>query len=147
MPNSKSFVQIVEGLLEKHKDSALPQRWAEATAFGAGSHADAFLIREIKELTNIIWLNADGIRDITATYDSNESMFNFLQLKKIITFEVRQGPDIARKLGVNAPGNLIVRVILPTTSGQLYWIAGTKKQAQELKLFMAAVLAAYVKVG
>lgn len=143
---AQSFSTVVEGLLEKYKSTGLPSRWEEATAFGAGAQAKAFFIRENREVINIIWLNKDGIRDITATLESpEESMFNFITLRNIVTFESRASPHVTTLLGIGVSGDFVVHVIPTSRAGHIYWIAGNQREANRLRAFMKVVMDDYVK--
>ena len=116
---------------------------------------------------NIVWLNSDGIRDITfvhftiyetveaddadesegepRTHDHQEVMFNFVPLGSIATFEVREGEDVAIQFRLGVRGHLLVHVVLHSAPiGNIYWVADSQAEAESLRSFTAAVLSAYV---
>ena len=139
------FERAVKPLLEKYKRTALTKRWDEATSFGAGSSADAYFINEAEDAINVVWLNTDGIRDITVLLEAGtQSMFNFLLLKNVESFEVREGPSIAERIGLDVQGDYLVRVMTADPTGTLYWVAGTRAEIGRLRKFLDAVLTAFV---
>lgn len=142
---SMTFSKRVKSLLQEYESASLRNRWEEATSFGAAGHADAFWIRNSKDLVNIVWLNEDGIRDITLLLQSGETMFNFLLLKNIATFEIRETEHLAKLLGLGVEGHLVVHVVMSAPFGQLYWVANTKKDAKELHVFLQAVMQKYLR--
>lgn len=160
--NDSEFQRIVEPLLGKYGETTLLARWQEATAFGAGADATTFWIRDSSDLVNIVWLNSDGIRDITllhyTIYDEaddpegerraqehEEAMFNFVPLGSIATFEVRQGADVASQFRLGVRGHLLVHVVLNSApTANIYWVADTQSEAESLQSFLSAVLSAYV---
>ena len=121
---NRTFLRLLKPILSKYSETTLAARWREATSFGAGSDFLAFWVRDSGYVVNIVWLNSDGIRDITllmyaeeAQTDNegangevpehahyNESMFNFLPLSNIIAFEVREGPNVAHQFGLGVNG-------------------------------------------
>ena len=152
--NGSEFQRIVEPVLDRYRDTPLLARWQEATAFGAGAD-------------DIVWLNSDGIRDITfvhftiyetveaddadesegepRTHDHQEVMFNFVPLGSIATFEVREGEDVAIQFRLGVRGHLLVHVVLHSAPiGNIYWVADSQAEAESLRSFTAAVLSAYV---
>ena len=62
------FRLVAQGLLNKYDGTPLLSRWQEAISFGAGLEATDFWIRDSGNIVNIVWLNSDGIRDITMIY-------------------------------------------------------------------------------
>lgn len=140
----ESFEQAVKSILAKYKDKPLVSRWQEAIAFGKGIRADTYWIRDSKDVVNIVWLNSDGIRDITWHTPSGESMFNFLPLKSIVTFTVREKKNIAIHL-LKVTGNFMVHVISRATYGDLWWVAENEESRQRLHAFLSAVLKKYAK--
>ncbi len=140
---SMTFAKRVKSLLQEYDDTSLQNRWKEATSFGDAAQADAFWIRNSSDLVNIVWLNKDGIRDLTFLSDSKESMFNFLPLKSISTFEIREREHIAELLGLRVEGYLVIHVVVPSQGGQVYWVANTKNDARALRTFLKAVMQAY----
>ena len=173
----QDFRLIVQGLLSRYDGTPLFDRWQEAISFGAGREAIDYWIRDTDGITNVVWINSDGIRDITlvgplpfeppssnvgeneeddqessAERDEDnahgipwESMFNFIPLRSISSIEVREAPDIARKMGLQVTGHKLVHIIPNSASaGHLYWIATSPREAQDLDRFVKAVLSAYV---
>jgi hypothetical protein len=118
----ENFEQATKSILAKYKDAALAARWQEAVAFGEGMKAHSYWIRDSEDVLNIVWLNSDGIRDITWHSPSRESMFNFVPLKSILTFEVREREDVAAQL-LHVTGNFLVHVIIRGTRGDIWWVA------------------------
>ena len=141
---SMTFAKRVKSLLQEYDDTTLQNRWEEATSFGVAGHADAFWIRNSKDLVNIVWLNEDGIRDITLLPQNGETMFNFLLLKNIATFEIREQEHLAELFNLRVEGRLVVHVVVSAPFGQLYWVANTKKDARELRVFLQAVMQKYL---
>ncbi len=142
---SVTFTKRVESLLQEYSETTLQKRWEEATTFGNADKADAFWIRNSSDLVNIVWLNEDGIRDLTLLPDSKETMFNFLPLKSITTFEIREREHLAELLGLGVEGYLVIHVVVPSRSGQIYWVANTKNDARGLHTFFKAVMRAYLR--
>ena len=157
------FEEVVRILLEKYEGTTINARWNEATSFGGGGRADAYWIRDSGYLVNIVWLNEDGIRDITllryprempidessseildAEYD--ESMFNYLPLTSIASFEVREGENVAHQFGLGVMGHKMVHVITNGPRGNLYWVAETEKESGDLDDFLYRVFSQYVHV-
>ena len=137
---SMTFSKRVKSLLQEYESASLRNRWEEATSFGAAGHADAFWIRNSKDLVNIVWLNEDGIRDITLLTESSETMFNFLLLKNIVAFEIREREHVTEVLGLGVEGHLVVHTVVPAPHGQVYWVANTKKDVRELHVFLKTVM-------
>jgi len=140
-----SFESLVKTILDKYKSTTLSNRWQEAISFGAGAQANAFWIRDSADVVNIVWLNSDGIRDITYLLTPVQTMFNFIPLKNITTFEVREAPEMASLYGLGVEGHMLVHLIVPSPYGHLYWVAHTDKEANNLKSFLNAVLTAYIE--
>jgi hypothetical protein len=141
---AESFEKKIYELLERLGSTTLPRRWDEAVSFGAGREADAFWIRESEDVVNIVWLNADGIRDITLLPQGGESMFNFVQLSTIVSFEVREGEDVSGVFGIGVKGSYIVHVIIGERTGNLYWIGETESENDDLRIFLSHVLGAFI---
>ena len=141
---SVTFTKRVESLLQEYSETTLQKRWEEATAFGNADKADAFWIRNSSDLVNIVWLNEDGIRDLTLLPGSKETMFNFLLLKNITTFEIRENEGMAETFGLGVEGYLVIHVVMPSSDGQVYWVANTKKDSNALHTFLKAVMQAYL---
>ena len=162
--SEQNLSSIIEPILSKYSETTLAARWREATSFGAGSDSLAFWVRDSGYVVNIVWLNSDGIRDITllmyaeeAQTDNegangevpehpyyNESMFNFLPLNNIIAFEVREGPNVAHQFGLGVNGKKLVHVIANAPRGQLYWVAETEEESNNLDSFFNQVLSTYL---
>lgn len=140
----KNFEQVTNPILAKYKDIALVARWREAIAFGEGIKADSYWIRDSEDVVNIVWLNSDGIRDITWHSPSGESMFNFVPLKNVLTFELHERENIVEEL-LNVSGNLLIHVIVTGRRGDLWWVAENKESEQRLRTFFASVLERYIK--
>jgi hypothetical protein len=140
----ESFEQVVKSILAKYKDKPLVSRWQEAIAFGKGEKAESYWIRDSEDVVNIVWLNPDGIRDITWHPPSNESMFNFVPLKSIITFEVREKENIGPQL-LHVTGNFLVHVVVGTRPGDLWWVAQNEESKQQLHAFLTSVMNRYTK--
>ena len=172
--SDREFILLVQRLLGKYDGTPLLSRWQEAISFGASREAVDFWIRDTGGVTNVVWLNSDGIRDIALVqlpavheeihepdneeeeirigqneeaegFLSYESMFNFLPLRSISTIEVREGPNIAIQMGLRVSGNKLVHVI-PNTAGlgQLFWVADSPSENEDLDRFAKSVLSAYV---
>ena len=141
-----SFRSTVETLLGRYEESALIDRWDEAISFGARSEANAFWIRESEDVVNIVWLNRDGIRDITFLPPNKESMFNFVPLANITTFEIREEENVAGKFPLGVSGNLLVQLILPSSRGELYWVAHNTDEITGLRAFFKVVLEAFSSI-
>ena len=148
------FEQTVHALLEKCASPPLNERWQDAVSFGAGAEAVAFFVHDAPDVVNVVWLNEDGIRDITwlrpesdaeEQRDATESMFNFIALRNITSIELHTGHDIAQSMGPSVQGDLLVQVFVPSAPrGQLYWIAHTEEEAASLRKFVTIVLGAYI---
>ena len=67
------FRLVAQGLLNKYDGTALLARWQEAISFGVGIEAADYWIRDSGGIVNIVWLNSDGIRDITMVYQQDMS--------------------------------------------------------------------------
>lgn len=149
---SDAFANQIQELLSKYANTPLVERWKDATSFGAGEHADAYFIRDAPDSVNVIWLNTDGIRDITwfpeegtETVELPESMFNFIPLSNVVSFEVHEAQNAARTMGVSVAGDFLVQVFLASSPrGQLYWIAHTPEEVFSLRSFLSTVLTAYI---
>lgn len=183
--NNNKFHSAVQELLARYDGTSLFNRWKQAISFGAGLTADAWWIRDSDDLVNIVWLNSDGIRDITllvrqdadgdgpeedldvdndeleedadASPDEEltevgsdainfESMFNFIPLRNIVTFEEREAPEVAYQYGLGVSGNRIVQVVVNANQGNLYWVANTQEENETLNAFFTDVLTAYSHV-
>jgi hypothetical protein len=140
----ENFEQEVKAILAKYKDEVLAERWQEAIAFGEGMKARSYWIRDSEDVVNIVWLNSDGIRDITWDSPTGESMFNFLPLKNILTFEVHEKENIAQFLQV--AGNFLIHVVVTGRRGDLWWVAENEESKQRLHAFFASVLGSYKKL-
>ncbi len=170
----REFRSVVQDLLKKYDRTPLLARWREAISFGAGMEETAYWIRDSGNVTNIVWLNPDGIRDITLVRysvpaeelsdkgkgseedsqidtenpDSTESMFNFIPLRNISSVEVREAPNVAFQMGLGVSGDKLVHVIPnsggSSNTGDLYWVASSQSENQELEHFLNSVLSAYL---
>ena len=140
-----TLTEAVQSLLERYKRTDLAARWAEAVSFGAGANAEAYFIHEAEDSVNVIWLNSDGIRDITVLFGAAEqSMFNFVLLKELVTIETRQGKDMAKRLGLTVDGYYVARAMVAAApQGTLYWVAHTRNEARALRVFISTVLNAF----
>jgi hypothetical protein len=139
----KEFKQLAMQVINKYVSTSLPKRWQEALAFGKKEKADSYWIRDSEDVVNIVWLNSDGIRDITWHPSSAESMFNFVPLKSIVSFEVRERANAGKSL--NVTGDFIIRVIQGGEHGDLWWVAENEESKQRLHAFLASVLKSYAK--
>lgn len=140
----ESFERATKSILAKYKDTALVMMWQEAIAFGEGIKANSYWIRDSEDVVNIVWLNFDGIRDITLHTPSRESMFNFVPLKSIVTVEIRDQENIAKQL-LDVEGNYAVHVIITGTRGDIWWVAENEESKQQLNSFLTSVLESYSK--
>jgi hypothetical protein len=140
----ESFEQATKLTLAKYKGTPLVMRWEEAIAFGEGIKAHSYWIRDSKDLVNIVWLNSDGIRDITLDTLSSESMFNFVPLKSIRTIEVRHKENIAKQL-LKVEGSYVIHVIITGTSGDIWWVAENDESQLRLESFLTTVFESYSK--
>ena len=159
---SEQFELIVTSLLQKHRNPHLLRRWEEANSFGAGTSAASFFIRDAPDAVNIVWLNEDGIRDVAyiphrareqALEDegqeqqpnTTESMFNYLPVQNVVSMEMRERIGIARTMGPGIMGNLMVQVFIASSpGGQMFWVAHTPEEEQQLRQFFGSVLEALV---
>lgn len=140
----KNFEQATKLILAKYQSTELVMRWREAIAFGEGIEAQSYWIRDSKDVVNIVWLNSDGIRDITLLMLPRESMFNFVPLKNIATIEVRETEGVAKQtLGIE--GNYAVHVVVTGTRGDIWWVAENEECKQQLNSFLSSLLESYSK--
>ena len=139
-----AFQERVTSLLQKHDGSALAERWDEANAFGSSTEVFTSWIRETDDLINIVWLTPDGIKDITWFPAFQRAMFNFLPLRSINAFEVREGKDIGMAFGYSVEGDYIIRALTTPQTAILVWIAATAQQQQDLKAFYKVLMTHYV---
>jgi hypothetical protein len=63
--HENEFRLVAQGILNKYDGTPLLSRWQEAVSFGTGLEATDYWIRDSGGIVNIVWLNSDGIRDIT----------------------------------------------------------------------------------
>lgn len=142
----ESFEQATKPKLAKYRDTTLVMRWQEAIAFGEGIKAHSYWIRDSEDVVNIVWLNSDGIRDIVLHTPSNESMFNFVPLKSIVTIEVRDKENIAEQL-LNVTGDYVIHVIVTgiRAGGDIWWVAENDESKQKLSSFLTSVFESYSK--
>jgi len=140
----KDFKLIATQVINKYQASDLSKRWQEAISFGQKEKAQSYWIRDSKDAVNIVWLNSDGIRDITWYPRSAETIFNFVPLKSIISFEIRERADIVRQ-SLNVGGDFVVRVIQGGEHGHLWWVAENEESKQRLHTFLTSVLKRYAK--
>ena len=160
--DADSVGQAITHLRAKYGgDVPLFKRLDDAIGFGRGEKADAFFLHDSADVVNLIWLNADGIRDVTwlprqrpdgkieseePHQHTSETIFNFLPLNQITSFEVRESSQVARKMGPNVSGDFMVQVFLGSSPhGQLYWIASNPAEVAQLRGFLQAVLAAFAR--
>lgn len=142
---TESFETIVNHILREYHQWPLSNRWNEAISFGAGADAGAYWIRDSEGLVNIVWLNRDGIRDITLVLSTQESMFNFLPLTSIVAFEIREADNAPEFYSLGVKGNYVAHVIHPGRRGHLYWVANTPEETDQLRSFVTAVFDAYIR--
>ena len=142
--SNKEFKEVVEAILIKYETTSLRKRWEEAISFGTGASAIAYWVRDSEDVVNIVWLSPSGIRDITWFPQVNQSVFNFLPLRSIAAFEVREGPEIAKRFGYPVKGNLLIRVFCVENRGNLAWVSDTKQQERNLRAFTHHAFTAYV---
>ena len=141
----KSFERATKLTLAEYQNTELTMRWQEAIAFGEGAKAQSYWIRDSGDVVNIVWLNSDGIRDITLLMPSHESMFNFVPLKCIVTIEVRETGNVVKQtLGVE--GNYAVHVIVTGARGDIWWVAENEDSRRRLNSFLTSVLENYSNV-
>ena len=74
-------------------------------------------------------------------------MFNFVPVKQIVTFEVREAPDVGARLGFAASGNLLVRTILGAMEGRTGWVARPGDESLRLREFLSVVVQAHIAHG
>lgn len=86
----------------------------------------------------------DDDGDYQDLIEYREAMFNFVPLKSIASFEVREGNGIARQYGLAVSGDKLVNVILNTSVGHLYWVANSGDEIEHLDRFFQSVLTAYL---
>ncbi len=147
MDKVKSLKEAINPILIKYKDTPLVSRWQEAIAFGEGEKASSYWIRDTEDVVNIVWLNKNGIRDITWSPSNAECMLNYVPLRNIVTFEVREKDDVGRLL-VNVKGSYVVHVIPLSGAGlgelgPLWWVAENEESKQRLQAFLSVVLEDY----
>ena len=146
------FQLAVQSLLTRYDGSQLQSRWQEAVSFGSGLAAYNYWVRDSDDTVNIVWLNADGIRDVgMIRYTARageppvwEASFTFVPLKRIASIEVREGEHIARRAAFPASGNKMALVTLTASQGHLYWVANLEEEAEKLSKFVTDVLSAYL---
>jgi len=143
MANIESFESKVPEIIDRINNGAFRSRWEEAISFGLGLEADAYWFRESEEVVNIVWLNADGIRDITFIPEGGETMFNFVPIKNIRTIEVREGDGVTDAFRLGVSGTFLVHLIITSQSGNLYWIAESGENTDRLREFVIKVLGSY----
>jgi len=132
-------------IIEKYSSATLSRRWQEACSFGQKERAQSYWIRDSKDVVNIVWLNSDGIRDITLSPSSDESLFNFVPLKSITTFEIHEKKDVMLSR-LQVKGDFVVKVIIGAGQrGNIWWVAENEISATRLRAFLASVLASYAK--
>ena len=142
--SNKKFEEVAEAILTKYETVSLRKRWEEATSFGTRASAIAYWIRDSEDVVNIVWLSPNSIRDITWFPQLNQSTFNFLPLRNIASFEIREGVEIAKRSGYLVKGNLIIRIFCVANSGHLAWVPDTKQQERDLRAFTNQVFKAYL---
>jgi hypothetical protein len=148
------FQLVVQALLSKYDGTPLQPRWQEAISFGSGLAASDYWVRDSDNAVNIVWLNADGLRDVgmirnPARGEASpawETSFAFVSLKRIASVEVREGENIALRAAFPASGNKMALVTLTASQGHLYWVANIEEEAEKLSSFVSSVLAAYLYV-
>lgn len=137
---NKSFKSAVTQVLDKYQHTSLSKRWQDAISFGEREGAQSYWIRDSEDVVNIVWLCSDGIRDITWSPRTNETMFNYVPLKNILTIETREMINVARQ-HPGVTGDFAVRVILGGQHGDLWWVAENEDTKQRLRNFLTSVLA------
>ena len=124
MTSEQNFEQIVAGILNRHPNSPLAERWGEARASDPSPVPIAFWIRESEDLVNVVWLTQQDIRDITWLPGYDLSTFHLLRLSAITSLETRQAPEAAQSLGyASVSGDYLTYVHTPSERGGLVWIA------------------------
>ena len=141
--NNDEFESLASAVLTKHKDTSLRKRWEDAISFGGRVKVLAFWIRDSEDVVNIVWLSPDGIRDITWFPQSDLSTFSFLMLPSIVSVEVRESANVAKALGYDVSGELVVRVFSAIKEGTLGWVAETEEHKRDLRAFLSKVLTVY----
>lgn len=141
-----TFQEIASQIIKRHPESHLSARWEEAVSFGKGAEAKTFWIRETDDAINLVWLNKDGIRDIAWSPANSECMFNYIPLRSIVTFEVREKKDIVLGL-LGVKGDYTAHVIPQSAeSGQLWWVAESEESKQRLRAFLSSVLTEFTRL-
>ena len=151
---TQQFKEVAEQLLAEFEGTPFEDRWREAISFGLGAEANAYWVRHAEDVVNVVWLNGDGIRDITYVLpvvgesDENaqkpaESVLNFLPLRSIAALEIRQRPNVAPSFGLPVSGDKLVHVVVKAPAGSLYWVASNPSEAEMLDAFTQAVLTQY----
>ena len=148
--NPAQFKSSVAKLISKHSDPSLVNRWNEATSFGEGANATDCWIRESSELLNIVWLNNDGIRDIAMLLDdkgapAEPANWTFVKKSAISGFQVREGKDVVNTYDLHVTGTTLVHVIATGSINlcNLFWIANTPEETNQLQRFLRSVLTWY----
>ena len=148
------FQLVMQALLNKYDGTPLQSRWQEAISFGSGLVASDYWIRDSADVVNVVWLNADGVRDVgMIRYVDREDVspvwetsFSFVPLKRIASVEVREGENVALRVAFPASGDKMALVTLTASQGHLYWVANLEEEATRLSKFVTSILSAYLYV-
>ena len=136
MNTRKSFLKVVEAVLNRHRNTPVVARWEESKPSDEAFEPVAFWIRESADLVNIVWLTGQNIRDISWFPNENRSTFDITRISALTGFEVREEKYAAKKSGCNVEGDYIVDVFVTSTRGGFLWVASNAKEKSTLQDFI-----------
>jgi hypothetical protein len=141
--SNKDFKSIVQNILAKHNIALLDEMWEQAISLEPEVNIIDYWIRDSNDVIDIVWLTPLDIRGITWFPVPAQSVFNYVPLRNILSFEVRRLENVAHYYGYNVRGNLLITAFCQAQPSNLRWVADTKKQTNELERFFLSVLATY----
>jgi hypothetical protein len=141
--NKKDFKSTVEAILAKRNIAALDKMWKQAISFEPEVSIIAYWIRDSDDVINIVWLTPLDIRDVSWFPDPDQSVFNYVPLRSILSFEVRRMENVVHYFGYTIKGNMLITAYCQANSPNLLWAADTEKQTKELESFFLHVFASY----
>jgi hypothetical protein len=143
MLSNKDFRSIVQEILAKHDIALLDSMWEQAISLQLEVNITDYWIRDSDDVIDIVWLTPLDIRDMTWFPAPAQSVFDYVPLRSILSFEIRRMENVAHLYGYKIKGNLLITAFCQLPQSNLRWVADTKKQVNELERFFLSVLAAY----
>lgn len=144
--DNRDFRDIVEAVLVKRNIASLQKIWETAFSRVAEVPVIAYWIRDSDDVINIVWLTAVEVCDVFWFPDPDQSAFNYIPLRNILSFEVRRTKNVAQYHGYKVKGDVLITAYCKPNSPNLFWAANTQKQIKDLEDFSRHLFTIFRKI-